>query len=117
MPSSTAEIARAFTQAWTSGDMETAAGYLADDVTFDGPINHSSGKQEYIAGLSAFARRASDLNILAALGDDDQAIIMYELTTGPLRAIYAERLTIRDGKIQTDRLVFDSYPMRAGQPS
>jgi limonene-1,2-epoxide hydrolase len=117
MPSSTAEIARAFTQAWTRGDMETAADYLADDVTFDGPINHSRGKQEYIAGLSAFAQRASDLNILAVLGDDDQAMIMYELTTGPHRATYVERLTLHDGKIQTDRLIFDSYPMRSGQPS
>jgi len=116
MSASTAEIARAFTQAWTSGDMTTAANYLADDVTFDGPINHSRGKQEYITGLSAFAQRASDLNILAVLGDDEQAMILYELTTGPQRATYAERLTFRDGKIQTDRLIFDSYPMRSGQP-
>ena len=115
--SSAAEIARAFTQAWTSGDMATAATYLADDVTFDGPINHSRGKQDYLTGLSAFAQRASDLNILAALGDDEQAVIIYELTTGPHRVAYAERLTCRDGKIQTDRLIFDSYPMRSGQPS
>jgi ketosteroid isomerase-like protein len=116
MPSTTADIARAFTQAWTSGDMATAANYLADDVTFDGPINHSRGKQDYITGLSAFAQRASDLNILAVLGDGEQAMIMYEMTTGPHRATYVERLTIRDGKIQTDQLIFDSYPMRSGQP-
>ncbi len=116
MPSTTAEIARTFTQAWTSGDMTTAANYLADDVTFDGPVNHSRGKQDYLTGLSAFAQRASDLNILAALGDDEQAMIMYEMTTGPHRTTYVERLTFRDGKIQTDRLIFDSYPMRSGQP-
>ncbi len=117
MPANSAEIARTFTEAWSSGDMETAASYLADDVTFDGPVNHSQGKQDYLTGLSAFAQRASDLNILATLGDDDQAIIMYELSTGPLRATYAERLTFHEGKIQTDRLIFDSYPMRQGQPS
>lgn len=116
MPSNTADTARAFTQAWTSGDMTTAANYLADDVTFDGPVNHSSGKQDYLTGLSAFAQRASDLNILAVLGDDEQAMIMYELTTGPRRTTYVERLTFRSGKIQTDQLVFDSYPMRSGQP-
>lgn len=42
---------------------------------------------------------------------------MYELSTGPLRATYAELLTFHEGKIQTDRLIFDSYPMRQGQPS
>ncbi|HEY7974602.1 MAG TPA: nuclear transport factor 2 family protein [Ktedonobacterales bacterium] len=111
----TAAIARAFTEAWSSHDMETAAGYLAEDVTFDGPINHSSGRQAYIEGLSAFAQRVSHLKIIAALGDDTQAMIVYELTTGPLTATYAERLTFSDGKIQTDQLIFDSYPMRQGQ--
>ncbi len=111
-----AAIARAFTEAWTSHDMVAAASYLADDVTFDGPINHSRGKQEYLAGLSAFAQHASGLKIIAVLGDAEQAMMMYELT-GPLGpATYVERLTFRDGKIQTDRLVFDSYPMRQGQP-
>lgn len=114
--SSTTEIARAFTEAWTSGDMTTAASYLADDVTFDGPITHTSGKQDYLAGLGAFAQRASDLTILAVLGDEEQAMVMYELTTGPQRSTYAERLTFHEGKIQTDRLIFDSFPMRQGQP-
>jgi len=117
MPANTAEMARAFTEAWSSGDIETAASYLADDVTFDGPVNHTQGKQDYLAGLGASARRASNLNILAALGDDDQAMILYELSTGPLRATYAERLTFHEGKIHADRLIFDSYPMRQGQPS
>jgi ketosteroid isomerase-like protein len=117
MPSSTAEIARAFTEAWTSHDMETAASYLADDVTFDGPINHSRGKQDYIAGLTTFAQRVSDLNILAVLGDNEQAMVLYELTAGPGgAATYAEHLTFHDGKIQKDRLIFDSHPMRQGQP-
>lgn len=43
MPANSAEIARTFTEAWSSGDMETAASYLADDVTFDGPLTLHMG--------------------------------------------------------------------------
>ena len=76
-------IAGVFTEAWTSHDMETAATYLADDVVFDGPITHTKGKQAYIEALSRFAGAVTGVTILAAFGDETQAIIMYDLATGP----------------------------------
>jgi hypothetical protein len=106
-------IAIAFTEAWTSHDLTTAAGYVADDVTFDGPMNHLVGARAYLEGLAAFAPAVTSLRMLAAFGDEEQALIMYELsirTSGTLVA--AERLTVKDGKIRTDQLTFDSYPMR-----
>lgn len=119
--STPAAIARAFTEAWTSHDMDTAAGYLAEDVVFDGPVNHSAGKQAYMEGLNTFARAVTGANIIAAFGDDTQALIMYDVTTGPFGTLTcAELLTFRDGKIATDRLTFDTFPIRggaaAGQP-
>jgi hypothetical protein len=113
-------LARAFTAAWTSHDLATAATYLADDVAFDGPLNHTSGKAAYMQGLTTFARAVTGVTILAAFGDDTRAVIMYELTTAPFGPIAgAELLTFRDGKIQADRLVFDTYNVRqaaAGRP-
>jgi hypothetical protein len=112
-------LARAFTEAWTSHDLEMAATYLADDVTFDGPINHSTGKDAYLQGLAAFARSVTGATILAALGDDTRALIMYDVT-GPFGTLTAaELLTFRDGKIHADRLTFDTYAVRqaaAGRP-
>lgn len=109
-------VARAFTEAWTSRDFTTAAGYLADGVVFDGPINHSTGAKAYMEGLMAFAQALTGMKILAALGDDAQALIMYEVTTGPFGTLTcAEQLTIRDGKIQTDKLTFDTYAVRKAQ--
>ena len=93
-------IAHAFTEAWTSRDFTTAAGYLADDVIFDGPINHSTGAKDYLQGLTAFAQTVTGLKILAVLGDDAQALIMYEVTTGPFGILTcAEHLTVHDGQI------------------
>jgi hypothetical protein len=87
-------------------DLDTAASYLVEDVVFDGPASHSTGKTAYLEGLNGFAQRVTGVTLLAALGDDRQALIMYEVTTpaGPLTC--AEHLTVCDGKIQTDRLTF-----------
>lgn len=114
--STPAAIARVFTEAWTSHDMETAATYLADDVVFDGPITHTKGKQAYIEALSRFAGAVTGVTILAAFGDETQAIIMYDLATGPFGTLpSAELLTFRDGKIAADRLIFDTYATRMAQ--
>jgi SnoaL-like domain len=112
-------IACAFTEAWTSHDMDTAASYLAEDVELDGPTNHRTGVKAYMEGLRPFARAVTGMRMVAAFGDDAQALIMYEVTTGPFGTLTcAEHLTIRDGKIQTDKLTFDTYETRkaaAGQ--
>lgn len=115
-------LARAFIEAWTSHDMDAAAGYLTDDVTFDSPTNHSDGKEAYMQGLSTFARVVTGVKMLAAFGDDTQALVMYDLATAPFGSmISADLLTFRDGRIAADVLTFDTFPMRrgaaAGQPS
>jgi len=102
-----AATARAFTQTWAGHDLDSAAGYLAEDVTFEGPGGRSTGKAAYIEGLRGFAQSVTELNILAAHGDDAEAVIIYEVTTAqPATLTCAELLTFRDGKIQSDRLVF-----------
>jgi hypothetical protein len=102
-----AAIARAFTQTWTGHDLDAAADYLAEEVTFEGPGGRSTGKAAYIEGLRGFAQSVTGLNILAAHGNDDEAMIMYEVTTAqPATLTCAELLTLRGGKIQSDRLVF-----------
>lgn len=114
----TAAIARAFTEAWTSGDLDTAAGYLGEDVIFDGPLGHVEGKKPYLESLAGLtqALAVSGVRVVAAHGDDTQALIMYELITGRFGALTcAKLLVIRDGKIQSDRLTFDSYEIRRAQ--
>ena len=111
-------IARAFTEAWTSGDFDSAARYVAEDVVFDGPLGHTDGNAAYIAGLTGLSRLVglSGVNILAVFGDDAQALIMYELVTERFgRLLCAKLLTFRDGKIERDRLTFDSYAVRRAQ--
>lgn len=106
-------VARAFTEAWTSHDLELAASYVAEDVIFDGPLGHTDGKQEYMKGIGGLASIVTGLSILAAYGDEERALIMYELTTRQFGVLTcAKLLTMRDGKILNDRLTFDSHDMK-----
>ena len=116
--STTAAIARAFTEAWTSGDFEGAARYAGEGVVFDGPLGHTDGKAAYIGGLMGLSKFVglSGVSILAAFGDDTQALIMYELITERFgNLLCAKLLTFGDGKIERDRLTFDSYKVRQTQ--
>ena len=110
------DVAIAFTEAWTNHDMTAAARYVAQDVAFQGPLTQAAGVEAYIDGLSRFAQTVKSLKIIAALGDDQRAMIMYDLTTGPFGTLRAaEHLIIRDGKIRRDALVFDTHELRKAQ--
>jgi hypothetical protein len=107
------DVAIAFTEAWTSHDMTTAAGYVAEDVLFEGPMTQNAGIDAFMDGLTRFARAVTGLEILTALGTDERAMIMYDLTTAPFGVLRAaEDLVISEGKITRDTLVFDTHPVR-----
>jgi SnoaL-like domain len=115
-PQSPVDIAVAFTKAWTSRDFDTASRFLADDVVFDGPMAQTTGAAIYLEGLSGLARSVTGVRILAAFGDEQQALLMYDLLTEPFGTLTcAKHLTIRDGKIQRDKLTFDSHLIRKAQ--
>jgi SnoaL-like domain len=91
------DVAIAFTEAWTSHDMTTAAGYVATDVVFEGPMNHNAGIDGFMDGLSRFAQTVTGLEMLTAVGTDERAMIMYDLITGPFgRLRAAEELVISE---------------------
>lgn len=105
--------ARAYTEAWTSHDMEATARYVAEDAVFDGPAGNAIGKEAYMAFLTPFAQTVTSLTTIAAFGDDTQALIMYDVTVTPPRVLRcAELLTFRDGKIQENKLTFANYSAR-----
>jgi SnoaL-like protein len=112
-PRTPVEVAIAFTEAWTSHDMDTAARYVAEDVVFEGPMTQNAGVIAFIDGLGRFAQAVTGLQILAVLGDEERAMIMYDLTTGPFGTLRAaEDLVVSDGEIIRDRLVFDTHTVR-----
>ena len=123
MPESRAvTIARAHLEAWTNHDLEAARRNLAEDVAFHSPAGNFVGIDEYMdapRGLVQFAKQVvpGSLRIIAATGDEKNALIMYEITTGggPAGAKLfpsAETWLIDDaGKIKVERIVSYSAPL------
>lgn len=112
-----AEIATAYIEAWARSDMDTVARFYADDVVLEASMYPPiTGAEAVLKAAGEFAALVTDLNIIAALGDDHQALVFYDMTTAPFGTIRtAEHLTISDGKIKTDTVVLDTHELRKAQ--
>jgi len=114
-------LARAHLEAWTNHDLDTARGNLAEDVQFFSPAANLVGIDEYMdapRGLTQFARQVvpGSLRVIAAMGDDRNALIMYEVSTeggavGSKVFPTAQTWLLDDnGKIKVERIVSYSAP-------
>jgi len=109
-------VALAYYRAWTGKDMDSAMRLVADDVVCDAPAGRIEGAAAYRAFLEPFAAMLRGATLLAAFGDANTAVIMYDTET-PLVASApgAECLTVVDGRITYSRFVFDRAPFIAAR--
>lgn len=108
-----AEIAVMFIDAFGRREMDTLAGLFAQDVVFDSPRVTVRGAGAVLEVVDQFAQVVTGVEIVAALGDDKEAMIMYDMETVPFGVMRAvDRLVIHEGKIVSDALVFDTYEVR-----
>jgi len=109
-------LARAHLEAWTNHDLDSARGNLAEDVQFFSPAANLVGIDEYMdapRGLTQFAKQVvpGSLRVFAAIGDERNALIMYEVATegGPIGSKVfpsAQTWLLDDnGKIKVERIV------------
>ncbi|HKB32661.1 MAG TPA: nuclear transport factor 2 family protein [Candidatus Dormibacteraeota bacterium] len=114
-------IARAHLEAWTNHDLEEARRNLAEDVQFFSPAANLAGIDEYMdapRGLAQFAKQVvpGSLRVIATMGDDRNALIMYEVSTegGPIGSkLFPSAQTWvldDDGKIKLERIVSYMVP-------
>jgi hypothetical protein len=66
--------------------------------------------------MGPFTQIVTRCELIAAFGDDDTAVLMYDTDTVPVPdAPGAECLTVVDGKISHLRIVFDRLPFAAAR--
>jgi len=113
-------IARAHLEAWTNHDLDTVRANLAEGVQFDSPAAHLVGIDEYMdapRGLTQFARQVvpGSLRVIATMGDERNALIMYEVSTegGPMGSkVFPSAQTWlldENGKILVERIISYFY--------
>jgi len=110
-------LVHAYNDAWIRRDMATAASYVAEDVTFDGPIQHLRSREEFIQALARFAERVTGpMHVIAEFADDEHVLMLYDIPTAPFgRVRSCDYFVIKDGKIQANKLLFDASPFRQAQ--
>jgi hypothetical protein len=117
---SNAEIFRAYLERFTNGDIDGAAELLDNDFTFDGPILQSTGKAEFLAGSSMAAAMARGCEIHRQWTDGDSVCSVYdfkvETPLGSGSIPMAEWGELKDGRLVSSRLIFDTANMAALMP-
>jgi hypothetical protein len=90
--------------------------YVADDIVCDAPAGRLEGVAAYRGFMEPFVQILRGATLIAAFGDDQTALIMYDTETVPVpSAPAAECVTVTDGKIAYSRFIFDRVPFDAAR--
>jgi SnoaL-like domain len=109
-------VALAYHRAWTSKNVDEALTHVADDIVCDAPSGQLLGLDQYRPFLANFVPRVTGYDLIAALGDDETAVLVYDLHTIPVSSgLTCECFTVRDGHIARNRLIFDQTPYTAAR--
>ena len=87
--------------------------HVADDLRVEVPINSYAGKTDFLSAVRMTAQMTSKVELIGALGRDDEAMLLYDMTLpiGVLRV--AEHFTVADDKIRIIRQIHDTAALRA----
>ena len=103
--------ALAYFRAWTSHDLDRAMTYIADGIICQAPAGKLEGAAAFRGFMEPFTQILTRSALIAAFGDDEKAVVMYDTGTVPVKdAPGAECVTVRDGKIAHMRIIFDRPP-------
>ncbi len=102
------DIVQNYHRAWTTGDVDRAMTFVADDITCRAPGVDLQGKDAYHGFIGGFAPALTGIADIAAFADGDRvALFYYPQTAATSTAPAAEFFTVRDGKISDSVLIFD----------
>lgn len=106
-------IARAYHRAWSTRRLDEIGQHLAEDLRVEVPINSYRGKVDFVEAVRRTAQMTSTVKMLAEFGNDNEALLLYDMTLpiGDLRV--AEHFTIAGGRIERVRQIHDTAALRA----
>ena len=110
------EVALAWYHARTGHDIDKDMSTVADDIVCDAPGVHLEGSKAFRGFEEGFLPMITGATLIAAFGDDQTALLMYDVATVPVPSNYAAACaTVAGGKIAALRIVFDQTPFAALQ--
>jgi len=110
----TAVVVRAYHDAWTRKDYARARALLAGTLAVEVPVNNYPTAESFGAALENFGSMVSSVELLAAMSDGNEAMLLYDLEAGSVGLLrVAEHFTVEGGKITRIRQVHDTVAVRA----
>jgi SnoaL-like domain len=107
-------VATTYVNAIANRDVEKILSVSADDIICSSPIGRLQGIAAFRRFHEGFARMIKKVTVLAAFGDDEQAVIVYNAETHPVpSAITAELIAVKNGKVASTEVIWDSAPFAA----
>jgi ketosteroid isomerase-like protein len=115
----TAEVVDDYYASWRNGissfDEDRVRGVLDENLDFEGPIaGKRQGAAGFVGGLKRFVEGLrAPIQILHQMDSAEQAAVLYDadLPEGTMR--FAEFFHVRDGRIESIRLLYDAAQYRA----
>jgi hypothetical protein len=116
-----AEIFRTYLERFTAGDVAGAAELLTDDFNFDGPLLKVVGKEAFLAGAGGLKPLVRGCRIHRQWEEGEEVCSVYdfkiETPKGAGSIAMAEWNSVRDGKLASARLIYDTAAMAALMPA
>jgi hypothetical protein len=114
-------IARTYFDAMAHKQVDKIISVSAADVVCTSPVGRLHGAQAFRGFQEGFARMIKKLTLIAAFGDDHEAVIVYECETHPVpRAMVTEHIIVKNAKIASTTVIYDGTPfaeyMKTAQP-
>jgi limonene-1,2-epoxide hydrolase len=99
-----------YNRALEGKDFAAARGFLADDLRFEGPIDHFEKADDYITAITRLHGMVIGVEHQKTISNGDEVALFYLLDTAVAKAPVAEWYTVRSGKIVYLRAYFDARP-------
>jgi hypothetical protein len=105
------KIAHTYFEAMANRNVEEIMTLAADGIVCDSPAGHLEGTQSFRGFQEGFARMINKLTLVDAFGNNEQAVIIYEADTLPVKnATVVEYINIKNGKMVSTQVIYDAAP-------
>jgi len=106
------QVVTDYLTAYTSGDIDKALSCVAVDITFQGPMQRTTGKEAFAGILAHVAPAARGFRMLRQWEEAGEVCSLYEFNVeapaGGVSVLVSEWNTVRDAEIASSLMVFDT---------
>jgi hypothetical protein len=108
----TGDMVLDFIQALNAEDFDAAREFTSDDLKFVGVLGSRDSADAYFNDMKHMKFK---YEVKKALADDDDVCLFYDINMGGVTIFSCGWYHIRNGKIDTIRVLFDPRPILAAQ--